>query len=87
MMIAGTRRTVMVALGTLVAALVAVGIPAAAWRLAWEPWAGTGFGASLVAVAAALAIAVPVYLWLGVRLRAVRPGLLRDLRGRGGAAA
>ena len=37
-------------------------------------------------LAAACAIAVPTYLWLGVRLHAVRPGLLRDLRGRGAQA-
>jgi putative peptidoglycan lipid II flippase len=80
----GTRRTLLVALGTLVSALVAVGIPAVAYELVWIEQLGTGFLTDLAALAAALAVAVPIYLWLGVRLRAVRPGLLRDLRGRGG---
>jgi putative peptidoglycan lipid II flippase len=78
----GTRRTVLVALGMLLASLVAVGLVAAAWRFAWEPWAGTGFVASLAGLAAALVVAAAIYLWLGARLRVVRPGMLRDLRRR-----
>jgi putative peptidoglycan lipid II flippase len=78
----GTRRTVWVACGTTIAAVVAVGVPAAIYDLVWRPALGDGFLVSLAALAAAGAIAVPTYLWLGARLRAVRPGLLRDLRGR-----
>ncbi len=78
----GTGRTIAVALGTLVAALVAVGLVAAGYHLLWEPFAGDGFAATFAGVAAALAIAAPIYLALGVRLGAVRPGLLRDLRRR-----
>jgi putative peptidoglycan lipid II flippase len=81
----GTGRTLAVAVGTLAAAVVAVGIAAALYFLAWEPAAGTGFVVDLLGVAAALGIAAPIYLWLGVRLGAVRPGLLRDLRRRGGS--
>lgn len=81
----GTRRTVLVALGMLLASLVAVGLVAVAWRFAWEPWAGTGFVASLAGLAAALVVAAAIYLWLGARLRVVRPGMLRDLRRRPGA--
>lgn len=79
----GTHRTALVAVGTLVSAIVAVGVPFAAWQLFVEPAVGDGFLVTLAVLAAALAIAVPTYLWLGVRLRAVRPGLLRELRGRG----
>lgn len=79
----GTRRTVGVALGTSVSALVGVGIAFVGYRLAWQPVLGESFAATVAGLAAALAVAGPIYLWLGVRLRAVRPGLLRDLRGRG----
>ncbi len=81
----GTIRTLAVAGGTIVAALVAVGIAAAGYFLAWEPLLGTGLLFDLLGVAAALAVAAPIYLALGVRLRAVRPGLLRELRRRGGS--
>ncbi|MCW2920449.1 MAG: integral rane protein MviN [Thermoleophilia bacterium] len=80
----GTGRTITVAAGTIVAALVAVGIAAAGYFLAWEPLVGTGTIVDLVGVAAALAVAAPIYLALGVRMRVVRPGLLRELRRRGG---
>lgn len=79
----GTRRTALVALGTLTSSIVAVGLPFAAWRMFVEPTVGDGFLPAVALLAAASAISVPTYLWLGVRLRAVRPGLLRDLRGRG----
>jgi putative peptidoglycan lipid II flippase len=78
----GTRRTAGVLLGTIASAVVAVGAPAAAWHLWLTDIVGSGFLASLAGVAGALAIAAPAYLWLGVQLRAVRPGLLRDLRRR-----
>ena len=82
----GTARTVGVGLGTLVSAAIAVGIPFGIYELAWKPLLGTGFLAEAAALAAAPAVAVPAYFWLGVRLHAVRPGLLRDLRrGRGRA--
>jgi putative peptidoglycan lipid II flippase len=77
----GTRRTIGVAFGTLVAALVAVGLARAGYA-GWERLAGDGALATITGVAAALAVAAPIYLWVGVRLRAVRPGLLRELRRR-----
>jgi putative peptidoglycan lipid II flippase len=81
----GTARTLAVAVGTLFAAIVGVGVAAAGYFLAWEPALGTGALATLGGVAAALGIAAPIYLWLGVRVKAVRPGLLRSLTRRGGA--
>ncbi|MCW2926621.1 MAG: integral rane protein MviN [Thermoleophilia bacterium] len=81
----GTRRTLGVALGTIVAAAVGVGVAAAATYLVWEPAFGTGTMATLGAVTAALAIAAPIYLWVGGRLGAVRPGLVRSLLRRGAA--
>jgi putative peptidoglycan lipid II flippase len=79
----GTRRTVGIAFGTLVSAVVGVGIAFVGYQLAWIPLFGERFFATVAGLGAALAIAAAIYLWLGVRLHAVRPGLLRDLRGRG----
>lgn len=79
----GTARTLGVGAGTLAAAGVGVGVAAALYFLAWEPTLGSGFFASLAGLTAALAIAASIYLTLGVRLRAVRPGLVRSLRRRG----
>lgn len=76
----GTRRTVWVACGTTISALISVGGVAGIYYLLWLPAAGDGFFVSMFGLAGALALAVAAYLWLGVRLRAVRPGLLRDLR-------
>ena len=79
----GTARTLGVAAGTVFAAAVGVGAAAAGYFLAWEPALGVGALATLVGIAAALGVAAPIYLWVGVRVRAVRPGLLRSLRRRG----
>jgi putative peptidoglycan lipid II flippase len=79
----GTARTLAVAGGTIVAAIVSVGIARVAF-MGWERLVGDGGLVTIAGVAAALGIAAPIYLWLGVRLRAVRPGLLRELRRRGG---
>lgn len=76
----GTVRTLAIAAGTLLAAVIAVGIAAAGYYLVWEPALGSGFVPSLLGLTAALGIAAPIYLWLGARLRVVRPGLLRGLR-------
>ncbi|MCW2923670.1 MAG: putative lipid flippase MurJ [Thermoleophilia bacterium] len=78
----GTARTVVVAVGTLVAACIAVGLAAAAYYLAWEPLAGDGILATLAGVTAALGIAAPIYLEVGARLGVVRRGLLASLRRR-----
>ncbi len=80
----GTARTVRVALGTLASSAVAVGVPALAYHHWWAPELGTGFFVTVGALVVALAIAVPAYLWLGGRLGVVRPGLLREMRRRGG---
>ncbi len=77
-----TRRTLAVFAGTLVSSIVAVGIAWVGYTYAWNPLLGDGFFAVAGGLAAAFAVSVPTYLWLGVRLKAVRPGLLRDLRGR-----
>ncbi|MCW2962605.1 MAG: integral rane protein MviN [Thermoleophilia bacterium] len=78
----GTRRTVVVGLGTLLAAVVAIGIAWLAW-LGWTELLGTSFLAALGGLAAALAVAAPIYLALGAQLGVVRRGLLRSLRRRG----
>ncbi|MEO6867685.1 MAG: murein biosynthesis integral membrane protein MurJ [Gaiellales bacterium] len=80
----GTRRTLVIAFGTLLAAVIAIG----AARIAYEGLihlAGSGSLINAVGVAAALGIAAPIYLGIGARLGVVRPGLLRSLRRGGGA--
>jgi len=79
----GTRRTLVVAAGTILSGAVGVGVASAAFYLTWEPFAGTGFFATLAGVSAALAVAAPIYLSLGARLGVVRRGLLRGLVRRG----
>ncbi|MCW2956125.1 MAG: integral rane protein MviN [Thermoleophilia bacterium] len=78
----GTARTVVVGVGTLVAAVVGVGIAFVGW-LGWREWLGTGPWVAVLGLAAALAVAAPIYLWVGARFGVVRPGLIGSLLRRG----
>jgi putative peptidoglycan lipid II flippase len=85
----GTARTVLVALGTLCASAVAVGISYAGWYFLLEPTIGHSKLASLGGVAAALAVTAPIYLWIGTRIGVLPPGFVGQTfrRRRGGTTA